>query len=79
MKADGELTDGFRILTVGKAPWQVENTDVRVTVRNAKLTKAVLLDINGMATQTPVELKVADGAATVTLPPTTMYLILTGS
>jgi hypothetical protein len=79
IKVDGDLTDGFRILTVGKAPWQVENADARVTVRNAKLTKAVLLDVNGLATQTPVDLKAADGAATVTLPPTTMYLVLTNS
>ena len=38
--------------------------------------RAVLLDVNGMATQTPVELKQAAGKATVVLPANTMYLVL---
>ena len=33
-----------------KMPFQVENTEATVSVANPRLTKAVLLDINGMAT-----------------------------
>ena len=40
------------------------------------LTKAVLLDINGMATPTPVEVRRAGGKLTVDLPANTMYLVL---
>ena len=44
--------------------------------RTVTFTGLEPVDINGMATQTPVELKVAEGAVTVTLPPATMYLVL---
>ena len=57
-------------------PLQVENTDATVTVANPRLTKAILLDINGMATQTPVTVKQAGGRITVELPANTMYLVL---
>lgn len=60
---DGERADCFRILTVGKASWQVENTDARVIVCIAKHSDAVLLDTNGMATPMPVGLSRAEGAA----------------
>ena len=59
-----------------KSQLQVENTDVTVSVANPRITKAVLLDINGMATQTPVELKQSGGKATVVLPANSMYVVL---
>ena len=75
-RINGQQTDCFRILSAGKAPFQVENTDATITVANGRLTKAVLLDVNGMATQTPVQLKQTGGKATVVLPANTMYLVL---
>lgn len=75
-RADGKQADCFRVLSVGKAPLQVENAEATVTVTNPRLAKATLLDVNGMATQTPVEVKQADGKATVVLPANTMYLVL---
>ncbi len=57
-------------------PLQVENTDATVNVANPRLTRAILLDINGMATQTPVHVKLVDGKVAVALPPNAMYVVL---
>jgi len=76
VKAEGLQTDAFRIITPGKAPWQVENTDAAVSVSNAGLTKAVLLDVNGMATDTTVQMTRANDKVTVMLPANAMYLVL---
>ena len=57
-------------------PFQVENLDATVTIANPRLSKATLLDINGMATTTPVEVRRADGKATVLLPANTIYVVL---
>ena len=76
---DKTPTDCRRIITTGKAPWLVENVDATVTVANPKLTKATLLDINGMATPQAVEARRADGKVTVVLPPNTLYLVLSDS
>ncbi|MGA2257178.1 MAG: hypothetical protein ABSG53_21195, partial [Thermoguttaceae bacterium] len=75
-RIDGKQRDCFRILSAGKAPFQVENTQATVTVANRRLTKAILLDINGMATPVAVEIKRADGRLTVVLPANAMYLVL---
>ncbi len=75
-RINGKQSDCFRIISRGKDPLQVENTEVTVSVANARLTKAVLLDVNGMATQTPVELKQSGGKAIVVLPANTLYLVL---
>jgi len=65
-----------KLITPGAMPWQVENADVTLTVANPKLTGATLLDCNGMATTTPVKVKQTDGKLSVTVPPNTMYLVL---
>lgn len=39
-------------------------------------TKATLLDLNGMAEDTPVKVERGDGKISVEFPPNTMYLIL---
>ena len=75
-RIDGQQSDCFRIVSGGKMPWQVENADATITVANERLTKAVLLDINGMATDTPVPVKAAGGKLTVELPPNTIYVVL---
>jgi hypothetical protein len=75
-RIDGKQGDCFRILDGGKMPFQVENLDASLLIANPRLSKAVLLDVNGMATQTPVELKQSGGKATVVLPANTIYLVL---
>ena len=73
----GHPQDAFQILNPGKLPWQVENVTASVTVTNPNLKTAILLDVNGMATKSPVTTTQADGKFTVELPPNCMYLVLT--
>lgn len=73
---EGKQGDCFRILDTGKWPLQVENLHATVTIANPRLSKATLLDANGMATATPVELTRAGGKATVVLPENTLYVVL---
>jgi hypothetical protein len=75
-RIDGKQAACFRILDNGTMPLQVENLNASVTIANQRLSKATLLDINGMATPAPVELKQAGGKATVVLPADTIYLVL---
>jgi hypothetical protein len=76
---DKTPTDCRRIVSTGKAPWLVENIDATVTVANPRLTRATLLDVNGMATPQAVKERQADGRITVLLPPNTLYLVLSAS
>jgi hypothetical protein len=76
VKYEGKQVPAWRILSVGSLPFQVENADATVTVTNPALTKATLLDVNGMPTDAPVEFKQSGGKATVKLPANTMYLLL---
>jgi len=75
-RIDGKQSDCFRILSVGKAPLQVENIEAVLTIANPRLSKATLLDINGMATSTPVDVQQAEGKVTIRLPTNTIYLVL---
>ncbi len=75
-RINGKQSDCFRIISRGKDQLQVENAEVTVSVANPRLSRAVLLDVNGMATPTPVEVKQTGGKATVVLPANTMYLVL---
>jgi hypothetical protein len=54
----------------------VENVAVVLTIANPRLSKATLLDINGMATSTRVDIQQVAGKATIRLPANTVYLVL---
>jgi hypothetical protein len=75
-RIDGKQSDCFRVLSVGEPPLQVENVEATLTIANPRLSKATLLDINGMATSTPVDVKQLQGKVTVRLPTHTIYLVL---
>jgi len=66
-----------RILDIGTSPWQVAATHATVTVANPHLANATLLDTNGVAAA-DVPVTLTNGKCQVTLPPQTMYLVLTG-
>ncbi len=68
---------GARIWNTGKFPWQVKNTAASVAVRNPRLAKAILLDANLNATDTPVTLRSTRSGVTATLPTNSMYMVLT--
>ncbi len=76
VRSDGSLVDSWRIVNVGKMPWQIQKTEATVVVGNARLTKATALDVNGMPTAAQVKLAKADGKLTVTMPADAMYVVL---
>jgi len=72
---DGKTMAGFSIIDFGRAPWQVIAATGQLSLANASLTEAVVLDANGMAVET-VPLTVTTGMARMALPPRTLYCIL---
>jgi hypothetical protein len=73
---------GWRVLEYGGAPWQLEESRVRLTVRNPGLKTMVVLDANGMPLRSePLRRGGAAGAdaadaAVVPFPPEAMYVVL---
>ncbi|MCW8130046.1 MAG: hypothetical protein KIS92_06835 [Planctomycetota bacterium] len=67
--------DGERIVNFGKAPWQVVKSQITVTVRNAALKTAVVLDPNGMPVK-EIPLEDADGGKRFAFPEDALYVVL---
>ncbi|NQT37008.1 MAG: hypothetical protein HQ581_05940 [Planctomycetes bacterium] len=74
-KAGAEPIEGKTIVDRGSAPWNVTNTEMTLTVRNRNITKATVLDANGLAVRDISGRRNSDGFA-VELPPDAMYLLL---
>jgi hypothetical protein len=47
----GQSHQGFEILDYGQAPWAIAKNHLSITVNNPRITKATILDMNGMATK----------------------------
>ena len=73
--ADGKTFDGFTVANYGSAPWQVNNADVALTIRNSGLKQAHILDPNGNPTGT-LALQPATGGVQFTFPANALYVIL---
>ena len=73
---DGTTEDGFRVLNYGKRPWQVRSALGSISIANTGLSKASVLDMNGMVKAT-VNLKAENGSIKVDLPKDAMYLVIT--
>ena len=71
-REDG-VVDGTRIVEVGSSPWQVENTRATIIVRNPALSRATLLDPNGMPVA-DVPVAKEGNALRVDLPANAMYV-----
>ncbi len=71
----GQMQNGFEIVSIGQAPWQVVCNDVSLTINNPTVSRAVVLDMNGMKRG---ELLLArDGAkASFQMPRDAMYVVL---
>ena len=67
---------GFEITAVGTAPWQISDTHVTLTLRNAGLHTATRLDAGGYAAGT-VAVTAATGGVTLELPRDALYTVLT--
>ena len=73
---DGKTTTmGLKIVKVGGSPWQIAQANGTLTIKNAGLTKATLLDANGQRVR-PLTVTNANGALTLSLPPDALYLVL---
>jgi len=66
---------GAEVVSVGRAPWQVESAMLDVVVKNAILTRATALDMNGMASG-PVALTRAGAQVSFRFPSAAMYVVL---
>ena len=67
--------EGFEILDVGRAPWQVEKARVQVRIDNAGLSKVTALDANGYRRQT-VPSKRENGTLHFTFPENRLYVVV---
>jgi hypothetical protein len=70
-----DTVNGRQVDDTGQMPWVIEATMVTITVRNAKLTSATLLDLNGNA-RGRVPVRRVEGAIEVELPIDAMYVVL---
>ena len=75
IKLEGREIDGFRVDDFGKAPWQVVKAQAEITVRNAVLKKAVVLDVNFEAIGEAKLTRKGD-AVQFTFPEKTLYVVL---
>jgi hypothetical protein len=71
----GKTFHGEEIVSTGKLPILIANTDVTLTVRNPALSKATLLDPAGYAAA-PVAVNKSAGGLTLKLPPNAMYVVI---
>ena len=66
---------GYRVDSYGKAPWQVVRADVEVSVRNSRLSRGTVLDMNGMAVGKASVTRIPDGVR-LAFPQDAMYVVL---
>jgi len=68
--------EGEEVVSFGGPPWRIRNADLTLTVRNANLTTAEILDANGMPVREVRLEKTTDGARQVRFPPDALYVLL---
>jgi hypothetical protein len=73
---DGNEKHGLLVEATGQMPWRVQNTDLRVELRNPGITEALLLDGNGLPAR-KVELERSDDGVVLSCPPNSMYIVFT--
>ncbi len=66
---------GYQIVNVGRAPWQVMANSLVVSIKNPSVSTATVLDMNGMP-RGQVKLQRGGEAATFTMPADAMYVVL---
>ncbi len=72
---NGQQLQGFEVVSYGEAPWAIAENNLTITVNNPKITKATVLDMNGLA-RGQAELQRQGNKVTVQMPPDAKYLIL---
>ena len=71
----GKRLQGFEVLNYGKAPWAIAENDLTITVNNPSITKATVLDMNGLA-RGEVQLKRQADKVKFAVPSDAKYVIL---
>jgi hypothetical protein len=66
---------GEEVMNFGRAPWMIVNGDVTLTLENTKVTKAHVLDANGMPVK-DVPLATSAGRKTLNFPADALYVVL---
>jgi hypothetical protein len=66
---------GEEVLDFGHAPWMIVESDVTLTINNPTLTKAIVLDANGMAVK-EIALTTSSGRKSLKLPADALYVVL---
>lgn len=76
-KGEDGKTDvpGLEVVNTGKMPYRIAQTNVSLTVTNALVKKATLLDAAGYPTR-EIMVQRSGGALTVKLPPNALYVVL---
>ncbi len=72
---NGQQLQGFEVISYGEAPWAIAENNLTITVNNPKITKATVLDMNGLA-RGQAELQRQGNKVTLQMPPDAKYLIL---
>jgi hypothetical protein len=73
---DGKTTwRGQKIVNTGKMPWQAVNTAMTLSLQNAGISKATLLDAHGYR-QAEVPVKKANGGVSLALPKNAIHIVL---
>jgi hypothetical protein len=71
----GAALEGKEIIDPGSPPWLVANTKATVTIKNASVSRAILLDVGGYPEgELPVDKN--GGTVTIKLPGNAMYVML---
>jgi hypothetical protein len=66
---------GEEAVNFGHAPWMIARNDVRISINNPTLSRAQVLDPNGMPVR-DLALENAAGARSLRFPPDVLYVIL---
>ena len=71
----GTRLDGSRIVDVGGPPWRIEKMNGALGVRNVSITRATVLDPNGMPSS-EIPIWRGDGEIRISLPSSALYVCL---
>jgi hypothetical protein len=63
------------VVSFGHAPWMIVRSDLRLTLNNAKISKAHVLDPNGMPVR-EIILEGSKGKRSFEFPPDALYVVL---
>ncbi|HEX9996060.1 MAG TPA: GDSL-type esterase/lipase family protein [Abditibacterium sp.] len=67
------MVSGAEVVSIGRAPWQVQDASMTVSIANASLKRARLLDVNMMPIK-DVPVRRAGNNLQIVLPPNALYI-----